>query len=67
MTFSDLSTMGEVLLLVLLDMSAAFDTVNHKLQLLLSRLSTCYGLCGSYSLRSVSNGDLVEPSSKMRT
>ena len=36
---------GGGVILVLLHLSAAFDTVN--LELLLSRLSTCYGLCGS--------------------
>ena len=44
MTFADLSTVGKVLL-ILLDLSAASDTVNRGL--LLSRLSTCYRLCGS--------------------
>ena len=40
MTLCDLSAMGK-----LLDLSEAFGTVSHEL--VLSRLSTRYGLCGS--------------------
>lgn len=36
---------GESVIVVLINLSAAFDTVNHEL--LLSRLSLCYGLYGS--------------------
>ncbi len=45
MTFFMATDSGDVTLLLILDLTAAFDTINH--QILISRLETCVGTRGN--------------------